>query len=133
MKMTTQTRQTATFLLILAVAALLAVTCYHRFRPEWVLYRKGERLLAKQDYRGAIPYFVASLAKRNTNPDILENLGRAYSATGRFPEAVDAYRTYLSHNPDNRDARIQLARALSWSGRYNEAAIEYKIALGDHP
>lgn len=131
--MTIKSRQITVFIVMLACSAILAAASYHHLRREWIMYRKGERLMLNRDYEGAIPFLAAARGISDTNPRVLKDLGLACIAAGRFPEAADAFRAYLKHDPLNRGARIQLARALFWSGRYHESAVEYKTALGEHP
>jgi hypothetical protein len=132
MKYSLQNRQRLACLSLLAVAALLAVISYHRLHQDMVLFRQGEQRLARQDYRGAIPFLIGSFQKGNSSQKLLKDLGNA-CRLAEVPMDVDAYRLYLAANPADRTVRISLARSLSAQGRYSESVTEYRKLLGEMP
>ena len=61
------------------------------------------------------------------------NLGHAYRATGRFEEAVSAYKKSLQRSPDNFFAHLGLAATYSMMGREQEARAEAAEVLRINP
>lgn len=51
---------------------------------------------------------------------ILANLGEAYDAAGRFPEAVTAYEEAIAKKPDQTDYYVNLSSALAKGGKVPE-------------
>lgn len=131
MKITIKKRQHLIFALLLGLSALLAILSYHGIRKDMILFRKGEQLLARQDFRSAIPFFVESFRLGNSSPKLLKSLGDACREAGSSL-AIDVYKRILSEFPEDRNVRIKLARSLAWHGQYNESVIEYRKALGEN-
>jgi adenylate cyclase len=61
------------------------------------------------------------------------NLGHAYRATGRFEEAVSAYKKSLQRAPNNFFAHLGLAATYSMMGREQEARAEAAEVLRLNP
>jgi adenylate cyclase len=61
------------------------------------------------------------------------NLGHAYRATGRFEEAVSAYKKSLQRSPNNFFAHLGLAATYSMMGREQEARAEAAEVLRLNP
>jgi len=61
------------------------------------------------------------------------HLGHAYRATGRFEEAVSAYKKSLQRSPDNIFAHLGLAATYSMMGREQEARAEAAEVLRLNP
>ena len=131
MNVTLKNRQHLIFTIMLVVSVMLAIMGYHRIKKDMILLSKGEQLLAKQDFQGAIPLFVESFKLGNSSPKLLKSLGDSCSKVGS-PLAIDAYRRFLSKFPEDRNVRINLARLLAWHGQYNESVIEYRKVLGEN-
>jgi adenylate cyclase len=60
-------------------------------------------------------------------------LGHAYRVTGRFEEAVSAYKKVLQRSPDNIFAHYSLAATYIWLGREKEARVEAEEVLRINP
>ena len=61
------------------------------------------------------------------------HLGHAYRVTGRFEEAVSAYKKSLQREPDNIFAHYGLAATYIWLGREKEARTEAAEVLRINP
>jgi adenylate cyclase len=61
------------------------------------------------------------------------HLGHAYRATGRFEEAVSAYKKSLQRSPDNFFAHLGLTSTYSMMGREQEARAEAAEVLRINP
>ena len=61
------------------------------------------------------------------------HLGHAYRVTGRFEEAVSAYKKSLQRSPDNIFAHLSLAATYSMMGREQEARAEAAEVLRLNP
>ena len=133
MNLSMKRRQHLAFLLLLTAATLLAVLGYHSFREDRVLLRKGERLLAVNDFQGAVPLCRESLRLGNSSPRLLKSLGDACLGSGRFREAAEAYQAFLRQVPDNLPVRSSLARAISLGGRPEQLEREESQSPGVKP
>jgi adenylate cyclase len=60
-------------------------------------------------------------------------LGHAYRVTGRFEEAVSAYKKVLQRSPDNIFAHYSLAATYIWLGHEKEARVEAEEVLRINP
>jgi adenylate cyclase len=82
----------------------------------------------------AIPVFQMAL---RLNPlgesSLFHNLGHAYRVTGRFDEAVSAYKKAIQRSPNNIFAHHGLAVAYIFLGRENEARAEAAEVLRINP
>ena len=82
----------------------------------------------------AIPLFQKAI---RLNPvgttNLYLNFGHAYRDTGRFEEAVSAYRKSLQRSPDNILAHVSLAATYSMMGREKEARAEAAEAMRINP
>lgn len=88
-------------------------------------------LLKLEDYYKAMEHFQRALKADKKFSEASNNLGLAYEKTGKFSEAIEAYKTALS-NPLYRGAEKafnNLGRAYYRAGRYNEALDSYKEAI----
>jgi adenylate cyclase len=60
-------------------------------------------------------------------------LGRAYFLTGRYEEAIAAYKTVVKIDPDYRDSHVGLAATYAILGREEEARTEVAEILRIEP
>ncbi|HSE42517.1 MAG TPA: tetratricopeptide repeat protein [Acidobacteriota bacterium] len=77
--------------------------------PGLDLVEQGNALRASKDYAGAIAKYEAALT---TNPALAEvhgDIARIYSEQGKYPEAIEAYKKFISAKPDNQEAKLELA------------------------
>jgi adenylate cyclase len=63
----------------------------------------------------------------------LDSLGRAYFLTGRYEEAIAAYKKAIAANPDWRDAHVGLASSYAILGQWDEARAEVSEILRIEP
>jgi len=86
-------------------------------RPE-----EGIPLLEKAIRLDPIPHFIR-----------IDSLGRAYFLSGRYEEAIAAYRKAVDINPDYLDAHVGLASTYAILGREEEARTEVAEILRIEP
>lgn len=65
--------------------------------------------------------------------DVYMTMGRANSALGRHPEAIESYRIAAELSPDNPDIRYYYGAALQRGGEVNEALLEFERVLYKKP
>jgi tetratricopeptide (TPR) repeat protein len=85
-----------TVLLLIALAAGDA-RAVELFEKSAQAYREGR-------FQAAVELLLEA-RKLKAEPVLLYNLGRAYEAQGKLPEAVDAYSRYLEEDPGTADRR----------------------------
>lgn len=88
-------------------------------------------LLKLEGYAKAIDYFQRALRVDKNFAEAANNLGVAYEKSGRFSDAVEAYKNALA-NPIYRSAQKafnNLGRAYYRMKRYGEAVDSYKEAI----
>jgi tetratricopeptide (TPR) repeat protein len=87
-------------------------------------FARATQLHQAGDLQGAVRAYLAIL---NTNParvDVRSNLGAAYSALGRYEEAIDQYKRALIIDGSNTAIRFNLALAYYKAAWFSEAATE---------
>jgi tetratricopeptide (TPR) repeat protein len=67
------------------------------------------------------------------DPAVRRSLGNAYVNSGRYLEAVGAFRSALDLKPGDRDAMAALGDALLELDRFAEAAAAFEEAIRAHP
>jgi tetratricopeptide (TPR) repeat protein len=96
-------------------------------------FERATQLHQSGDLQGAVRVYVAIL---NTNParvDVRSNLGAAYSALGRYEEAIDQYKRALAIDVANYPIRFNLALAYYKAAWFTEAAAELEGLLASAP
>lgn len=83
------------------------------FPPE---LRQAEAALDKKDYSAAEPLLQQVTAKNPSNYRAWFDLGYVYTATGRKPEAIEAYRKAIAAKPDVFESNLNLGLMLAQSG-----------------
>jgi Flp pilus assembly protein TadD len=82
----------------------------------------GAATLARNEaYRSDLALWSDTVAKRPDNERAHNNLGNAYFALGRVPEAVQQYQETLRLHPDNADAQYNLGNSFLQEGKLPEA------------
>lgn len=92
-------------------------------------------LMKLEDFSKAIEHFKRALQADDNYAEASNNLGIAYEKTGRFNEAIEAYKTALA-NPfyiNTEKAFNNLGRAYYRDRRFPEAVNAYKEALKRFP
>ena len=96
-------------------------------------FERATRLHQAGDLQGAVRAYLAIL---NTNParvDVRSNLGAAYSALGRYEEAIDQYKRALVIDGANSAIRFNLALAYYKAAWFSEAAAELERFIATAP
>lgn len=83
------------------------------FPPE---LRQGEAALEKKDYPAAEPLLQQVTGKNPANYRAWFDLGYLYTATGRKPEAIEAYRKAVAAKPDVFEPNLNLGLMLAQTG-----------------
>jgi tetratricopeptide (TPR) repeat protein len=79
----------------------------------------------------AVEAFRKAVREDGKNPYFQKGLGQAYLATGKYDDAVSAFRKALELNQYYVDVRNDLGTALILSGRRNEGKNEFLAAFND--
>src|SRR5829696_9351542 len=87
-------------------------------------FERATQLHQSGDLQGAVRGYLAILATHPARADVRSNLGAAYSALGRYEEAIDQYKRALVIEPGNYAIRFNLAMAYYKAAWFAEAAAE---------
>ena len=90
---------------------------------------RGNQLMAKKDYQGAIAAYSDAIAKDARNPVYFSNRAAAYSSLQDFKQAVSDARDALAIDPSFSKAYSRLGHALFSIGEYTEAVEAYEKGL----
>src|SRR6185369_17682512 len=96
-------------------------------RPAGDVEREFERatqLHQSGDLNGAVRAYLAILATHPARVDVRSNLGAAYSALGRYEDAIEQYKRALIIDGGNHAIRFNLALAYYKAAWFAEAATE---------
>src|SRR5215510_14664029 len=112
---------------VLLVSLLLFGTVFsgHTAAQDSAVEREFERatqLHQSGDLQGAVRGYLAILANHPARVDVRSNLGAAYSALGRYEEAIDQYKRALLVDGANHAIRVNLALAYYKAAWFKEAA-----------
>src|SRR5688572_31694469 len=127
-------RNAALFIFIFCSGALLAGQV--RAQPAAVAEQEFEaatRLHQSGDLQGAVRAYVAILDKHPARVDVRSNLGAAYSALGRYEDAIEQYKRALVVDVANYPIRFNLALAYYKAAWFTEAAAELEGLLAAAP
>ena len=116
-----KTRQYMVYAIWLGTIAVMALAVYPRVKPQWVNFRRGERLFLAQRFSQAIPFFQQALAEGLKRPEALKHLGDAYLATGQFQAALPVFQRLVQERPDDMGARLGLVGLYDQFGQVDEA------------
>jgi len=86
-----------------------------------------------EDYRSKISIWSDAVAKRPGNARAHYNFGRAFSAAGRLPEAVEQYEQAIRIRPDYSQAHNNLGFILYARGEVQPAIAHFERALQINP
>ena len=119
--------------LILVLLASAAVSAQD---PSAAVEREFERatqLHQSGDLQGAVRAYVAILATNPARVDVRSNLGAAYSALGRYEDAIQEYKRALVIDSTNYAIRFNLALAYYKAAWFAEAATELEKFIAAVP
>jgi len=87
-------------------------------------FERATQLHQNGDLQGAVRGYLAILATHPARVDVRSNLGAAYSALGRYEEAIEQYKRALIIDGGNQAIRFNLALAYYKAAWFAEAATE---------
>lgn len=123
-------RNAALFIFIFCSGALLAG--HVRAQSAAVVEQEFEaatRLHKSGDLQAAVRAYVAILDKHPARVDVRSNLGAAYSALGRYEQAIEQYKRALVIDSTNPAIRFNLGMAYYKAAWFNESATELEKFL----
>src|SRR6185312_8005843 len=85
-------------------------------------FERATQLHQSGDLQGAVRGYLAILETQPARVDVRSNLGAAYSALGRYEEAIDQYKRALVIDPGNSTISFNLAMAYYKAAWFTEAA-----------
>lgn len=89
---------------------------------------QAEAAIQKGDFGAAEPLLQKAVAAKPDDYLAWFDLGYVYKATGRVPEAIDAYRKSVASKSDVFESNLNLGTLLGRDGQYAEAAKYLKAA-----
>jgi tetratricopeptide (TPR) repeat protein len=119
-------RKTVGFISLFVLGAVLAHPVLAQ-DPAAAVEREFERatqLHQSGDLEGAVRAYLSILATYPARVDVRSNLGAAYSALGRYEQAIEQYKRALVIDGDNYAIRFNLALAYYKAAWFAEAATE---------
>jgi tetratricopeptide (TPR) repeat protein len=99
-------------------------------------FERATQLHQSGDLQGAVRAYVAILATHPARVDVRSNLGAAYSALGRYEDAIQEYKRALIIDSNNYAIRYNLALAYYKAAWFSDAAAElerFVTAVPDSP
>ncbi len=96
-------------------------------------FERATQLHQAGDLQGAISAYLAILNSNPARVDVRSNLGAAYSALGRYEEAIDQYKRALLIDSANHAIRFNLALAYYKAAWFSEAATELERFIAAEP
>ena len=96
-------------------------------------FERVTQLHQSGDLQGAVRGYLAILANYPARVDVRSNLGAAYSALGRYEEAIEQYKRALVIDSGNYAIRFNLALAYYKAAWFAEAAAELERFIGAAP
>lgn len=119
----------------LFVCAMLAPQSFAQTKPADVeaAFARATQLHEAGDITGAIRGYETILASHPNRPDVLSNLGAAYSRLGRYEDAIAQYKKALALDSRNHAIRFNLAIAYYKAALFTEAASELSLFLNTAP
>lgn len=99
-------------------------------------FERATQLHQSGDLQGAVRAYLAILATYPARVDVRSNLGAAYSALGRYEDAIQEYKRALIIDSGNYAIRYNLAMAYYKAAWYADAAAElerFVAAVADSP
>jgi tetratricopeptide (TPR) repeat protein len=121
---------------IFALGALFGGRVYAQDSAVDQAFERATQQHQSGDLQGAIRSYLAILEKHPARVDVRSNLGAAYSALGRYEEAIEQYKRALVIDSANSAIRFNLAMAYYKAAWFTEAATElerFVAAASDSP
>ena len=96
-------------------------------------FERATQLHQSGDLQGAVRAYLAILETHPARVDVRSNLGAAYSALGRYEDAIDQYKRALVIESGNYAIRFNLALAYYKAAWFAEAAAELERFIAAVP
>ena len=96
-------------------------------------FERATQLHQSGDLQGAVRAYVAILATHPARVDVRSNLGAAYSALGRYEDAIQEYKRALVIDSNNYAIRFNLALAYYKAAWFPDAAAELEKFIAAVP
>jgi tetratricopeptide (TPR) repeat protein len=96
-------------------------------------FERATQLHQNGDLQGAVRAYLAILAAHPARVDVRSNLGAAYSALGRYENAIEQYKRALIIDGTNYAIRFNLALAYYKAAWFSEAATELEKFIAAVP
>jgi tetratricopeptide (TPR) repeat protein len=96
-------------------------------------FERATQLHQNGDLHGAVRAYLAILAAHPARVDVRSNLGAAYSALGRYEDAIEQYKRALIIDGTNYAIRFNLALAYYKAAWFSEAATELEKFIAAVP
>jgi tetratricopeptide (TPR) repeat protein len=96
-------------------------------------FERATQLHQSGDLQGAVRAYVAILATHPARVDVRSNLGAAYSALGRYEDAIQEYKRALVIDSNNYAIRFNLALAYYKAAWFSDAATELEKFIAAVP
>lgn len=96
-------------------------------------FARATQLHQSGDLQGAVRAYLAILETHPARVDVRSNLGAAYSALGRYEDAIDQYKRALVIENGNYAIRFNLALAYYKAAWFAEAAAELERFIAAAP
>src|ERR1041384_5822808 len=121
---------------LFSIFVLGALFAGHVFAQDPAVDQAFERATQRHqngDLQGAIQAYLAILEKYPARVDVRSNLGAAYSALGRYEDAIEQYKRALVINSGNLAIRFNLALAYYKAALFAEAVPELEKFTASAP
>jgi len=96
-------------------------------------FERATQLHQTGDLQGAVRAYLAILGAHPARVDVRSNLGAAYSALGRYEDAIEQYKRALIIDGTNHAIRFNLALAYYKAAWFSEAAPELEKFIAAVP
>ena len=96
-------------------------------------FERATQLHQSGDLQGAVRAYLAILGAHPARVDVRSNLGAAYSALGRYEDAIEQYKRALIIDGTNYAIRFNLALAYYKAAWFSEAATELEKFIAAVP
>jgi tetratricopeptide (TPR) repeat protein len=119
--------------LIVVLLASAVVSAQDPSAPVEREFERATQLHQSGDLQGAVRAYLAILATNPARVDVRSNLGAAYSALGRYEDAIQEYKRALIIDSGNYPIRFNLALAYYKAAWFAEAASELEKFIAAAP
>lgn len=96
-------------------------------------FERATQMHQSGDLQGAVRAYLAILGTHPARADVRSNLGAAYSALGRYEDAIEQYKRALLIDNSNYAIRFNLALAYYKAAWFTEAAAELERFIAAAP